>query len=122
MPCHTCNLVNSSLEDPRLVRIENYEEGVTGRHDAAKLLTPFVDAYLKNSRTHKSCCTAFGHGITQQDHPNDSRNAARWDSSLTNISTVFYNSTDDVDTHLFTSLPFDIYNIHSTFGHAESSF
>ena len=35
-----------SLEDPRLVRIGNYEEGVTGRHDAEKILGPFVDALL----------------------------------------------------------------------------
>jgi 2-phospho-L-lactate transferase/gluconeogenesis factor (CofD/UPF0052 family) len=35
-----------SLEDPRLVRVGNYEEGGTGRHDAAKILGPFVDAYI----------------------------------------------------------------------------
>lgn len=31
-----------ALEDPRLVRIANYEEGVSGRHDAAKILEPFI--------------------------------------------------------------------------------
>jgi 2-phospho-L-lactate transferase/gluconeogenesis factor (CofD/UPF0052 family) len=35
-----------SLEDPRLVRISNYEDGVTGRHDAAKVLTPFLQSFL----------------------------------------------------------------------------
>ncbi|MBA3295903.1 MAG: YvcK family protein [Acidobacteria bacterium] len=35
-----------SLEDPRLIRVGNYEEGVTGRHDATKILGPFVDAYV----------------------------------------------------------------------------
>jgi 2-phospho-L-lactate transferase/gluconeogenesis factor (CofD/UPF0052 family) len=35
-----------SLEDPRLVRVGNYEEGVTGRHDAAKILGPFVESYI----------------------------------------------------------------------------
>ncbi len=35
-----------SLEDPRLVRVGNYEEGVTGRHDAAKILGPFVEALI----------------------------------------------------------------------------
>ncbi|MBI2833499.1 MAG: YvcK family protein [Acidobacteria bacterium] len=35
-----------SLEDPRMVRIGNYEEGVTGRHDAAKILTPFIESFL----------------------------------------------------------------------------
>ncbi|MGH9311390.1 MAG: 2-phospho-L-lactate transferase CofD family protein, partial [Vicinamibacterales bacterium] len=35
-----------SLEDPRLVRVANYEEGLTGRHDAAKILGPFVDSFI----------------------------------------------------------------------------
>jgi 2-phospho-L-lactate transferase/gluconeogenesis factor (CofD/UPF0052 family) len=35
-----------SLEDPRLVRVSNYEEGVTGRHNAAKILGPFIDAFV----------------------------------------------------------------------------
>jgi 2-phospho-L-lactate transferase/gluconeogenesis factor (CofD/UPF0052 family) len=35
-----------SLEDPRLVRISNYEEGVTGRHHAEKILKPFLDGLL----------------------------------------------------------------------------
>jgi 2-phospho-L-lactate transferase/gluconeogenesis factor (CofD/UPF0052 family) len=42
-----------SLEDPRMVRIGNYEEGVTGRHDATKVLAPFVEALLRRGeRTH----------------------------------------------------------------------
>lgn len=35
-----------SLEDPRLVRVGNYEEGLTGRHDAAKILGPFVESFI----------------------------------------------------------------------------
>jgi 2-phospho-L-lactate transferase/gluconeogenesis factor (CofD/UPF0052 family) len=35
-----------SIEDPRLVRVGNYEEGMTGRHDAAKILGPFVEAFI----------------------------------------------------------------------------
>ena len=34
-----------TFEDPRLIRISNYEEGVTGRHDAAKILEPFVRSF-----------------------------------------------------------------------------
>ncbi|MGE5246417.1 MAG: 2-phospho-L-lactate transferase CofD family protein [Betaproteobacteria bacterium] len=36
-----------AIEDPRLVRVANYEEGVTGRHDAAKILGPFVRSFLE---------------------------------------------------------------------------
>jgi 2-phospho-L-lactate transferase/gluconeogenesis factor (CofD/UPF0052 family) len=35
-----------ALEDPRLVRIANYEEGVSGRHDAAKILGPFISSLV----------------------------------------------------------------------------
>lgn len=36
-----------SFEDPRLVRIGSYEDGVTGRHDAAKVLSPFIESLLQ---------------------------------------------------------------------------
>ncbi|MGH9311930.1 MAG: 2-phospho-L-lactate transferase CofD family protein [Vicinamibacterales bacterium] len=36
-----------TLEDPRLVRIANYEDGVTGRHDATKILGPFIQSFLQ---------------------------------------------------------------------------
>ncbi len=35
-----------TMEDPRLVRIGNYEEGVTGRHDAVRVLAPYIDAIV----------------------------------------------------------------------------
>jgi 2-phospho-L-lactate transferase/gluconeogenesis factor (CofD/UPF0052 family) len=42
-----------TIEDPRLVRIANYEEGVTGRHDAAKILGPFVQSFLDRGAAQK---------------------------------------------------------------------
>jgi 2-phospho-L-lactate transferase/gluconeogenesis factor (CofD/UPF0052 family) len=41
-----------TLQDPRLVRIGQYEEGATGRHDAVKVLAPFVRAVL-DRREHR---------------------------------------------------------------------
>jgi 2-phospho-L-lactate transferase/gluconeogenesis factor (CofD/UPF0052 family) len=35
-----------TFEDPRLVRIGYYEDGVSGRHDAAKVIEPFVESLL----------------------------------------------------------------------------
>jgi 2-phospho-L-lactate transferase/gluconeogenesis factor (CofD/UPF0052 family) len=35
-----------AIEDPRLVRIGAYEDGVTGRHDAERVLGPFVQSLL----------------------------------------------------------------------------
>jgi len=35
-----------ALEDPRLVRIGYYEDGVSGRHDASKIIEPFIESLL----------------------------------------------------------------------------
>jgi 2-phospho-L-lactate transferase/gluconeogenesis factor (CofD/UPF0052 family) len=42
-----------SIEDPRLVRIGDYEDGVTGRHDASRILEPFLDALLIPRRPYR---------------------------------------------------------------------
>src|SRR4051812_48885199 len=43
----------NTIEDPRLVRIGNYEDGVSGRHDAPRVLAPFLDALLAPRRTER---------------------------------------------------------------------
>lgn len=43
-----------TLEDPRLVRIANYEDGVSGRHDAAKILRPFIQSLLERRSPQKA--------------------------------------------------------------------
>jgi hypothetical protein len=40
-----------SLEDPRLVRVGNYEAGATGRHDAAKVLAPFIETFIARAQS-----------------------------------------------------------------------
>jgi 2-phospho-L-lactate transferase/gluconeogenesis factor (CofD/UPF0052 family) len=35
-----------SLEDPRLVRVANYEDGTTGYHSAEKVIAPFIESLL----------------------------------------------------------------------------
>lgn len=39
-----------SLEDPRLVRVGNYEAGASGRHDAVKVLVPFIETFVARER------------------------------------------------------------------------
>lgn len=36
-----------TIEDPRLVRIGNYEDGVSGRHDASRVLGPFIESVAR---------------------------------------------------------------------------
>lgn len=38
-----------TIEDPRLVRIGNYEEGITGRHDASRVLAPFIESVVRRA-------------------------------------------------------------------------
>lgn len=38
------------IEDPRLVRIGDFEDGISGRHDASKVLAPFVSSLLGPDR------------------------------------------------------------------------
>jgi 2-phospho-L-lactate transferase/gluconeogenesis factor (CofD/UPF0052 family) len=42
-----------TLEDPRLVRIGDYEDGVTGRHDASRILEPFLAALAAPARPYR---------------------------------------------------------------------
>ncbi len=49
-PAHVPLGAVDTLEDPRLVRIGHYEDGVTGHHDAEKILAPFVASLLGSDR------------------------------------------------------------------------
>jgi hypothetical protein len=40
-----------SIEDPRLIRVGNYEAGETGRHDAAKVLAPYIAGFIARERS-----------------------------------------------------------------------
>lgn len=42
-----------TLEDPRLVRIADYEDGVSGRHDASRVLAPFLDTLVTSRRPYR---------------------------------------------------------------------
>ena len=39
-----------SLEDPRLVRVGNYEAGLSGRHDATKVLAPYIAGFIAREK------------------------------------------------------------------------
>ena len=55
-----------SLEDPRLVRIGFYEDGVTGRHDAAKVLTPFVESLIAPATRVRAAVLLYGANSTNK--------------------------------------------------------
>jgi 2-phospho-L-lactate transferase/gluconeogenesis factor (CofD/UPF0052 family) len=51
-----------ALEDPRLVRISNYEDGITGRHDPVKVLTPFFESFLREPRRQRVAVWLYDSG------------------------------------------------------------
>lgn len=55
-----------SIEDPRLVRIGNYEDGVTGRHDAARVLGPFLRAIVSADRRKRVAVLLHDAGSTNK--------------------------------------------------------
>ena len=50
------------LEDPRLVRIGAYEDGVSGLHDAGRVLAPFIDTLLAPRRATRIAVLLHGAG------------------------------------------------------------
>lgn len=110
------------LDDPRLVRIGNYEDGVSGRHDAKKVLTPFVKAFLRRDERlrlavllvnaaslNKICQTIVEMtraGLEQQPV----------------IVTVYYESSESFDAAFVESLPFEVSNLSSQGPTAEAAF
>ncbi len=49
-----------NLEDPRLVRLGNFEEGVTGKHDAEKILAPFLASLAGQGRRRSAAVLLTG--------------------------------------------------------------
>jgi 2-phospho-L-lactate transferase/gluconeogenesis factor (CofD/UPF0052 family) len=50
----------ATLEDPRLVRIGQYEDGVSGRHDAAKVIEPFIESLLATPAPERVAVCLYG--------------------------------------------------------------
>jgi 2-phospho-L-lactate transferase/gluconeogenesis factor (CofD/UPF0052 family) len=108
-----------ALEDPRLVRIGFYEDGVTGRHDAAKVLTPFVESLIAPPRVVRTAVFLYG-----------ASSANKLTQSLLEIArgrpnaelTIFGARPASMsDTAFVTSLPFTV-NLAASEGEAEQRF
>ena len=66
-----------AIEDPRLMRIANYEEGVTGRHDAAKILEPFVRSFLEPAHQQRLAVLLYDAGSLNKIDADAARDGAR---------------------------------------------
>jgi 2-phospho-L-lactate transferase/gluconeogenesis factor (CofD/UPF0052 family) len=110
-----------SLEDPRLVRIGNYEEGSTGHHDASKVLAPFIRSILQHGGVRKIAILLLE--TTSLDKISQTmiemvRGGIRDSGSDV---TVFFQSEEYFATSFIASLPFKVYQVPTKVGGVEVS-
>ena len=96
-----------SIEDPRLVRIGYYEEGVTGRHDAARVLAPFIDTLLAHDERRRVAVLLHDAGSTNKSVQSLLEMVRGGIARVPLDLTVFY-AGDDLDVRVTSRLPFAV--------------
>jgi len=96
-----------SLEDPRLVRIANYEEGISGRHDAAKILGPFVRSLIERGEHERLAVLLHDAGSINKITQTLVEMVRGGISDVAIDVTVFYEG-ESLDPDFLKSLPFKV--------------
>jgi 2-phospho-L-lactate transferase/gluconeogenesis factor (CofD/UPF0052 family) len=99
-----------ALEDPRLVRIANYEEGVSGRHDAAKILGPFVRSLVERRTAQRLAVLLHDAGSINKVTQTLVEMVRGGISDVAVDATVFYEG-EPLDRSFVGSLPFQVRTI-----------
>jgi 2-phospho-L-lactate transferase/gluconeogenesis factor (CofD/UPF0052 family) len=98
-----------SLEDPRLVRVGNYEQGVSGRHDATKILGPFVETFLARWHATQKVAVLFYEARTTNKLVQSMLEMIRAGvRELPLTLTVFHDAPEALDSEFAASLGFDV--------------
>jgi hypothetical protein len=90
------------------VRISNYEDGITGRHDPSKVLTPFLQSFLSEPRRQKLAIWLSDSGSRGKVSQTllELVRAGLQDLSLD--ATVFYGGVEPLESELTAGFPFAI--------------
>lgn len=104
-----------SIEDPRLVRIGNYEDGVSGRHDAAKVLEPFFRSLLPK-RAQRMAVWLHDSGSANKVAQTLLEMVRAKVHELPIELTVFYGDVPALDAAFVATLPFDVRRVPTTQG------
>jgi len=100
-----------SLEDPRLVRIANYEDGVSGHHDAGKVLQPYIESFLKLAETQRIAVLLLATDALNKIGQTMIEMVRAGIDDLPFEIEVFYQSPQSFDQSFAASLPFRIRNL-----------
>jgi 2-phospho-L-lactate transferase/gluconeogenesis factor (CofD/UPF0052 family) len=102
-----------TLEDPRLVRIGHYEDGVSGRHDASKVLTPFLQSFLSQRRRQRIAVWLYDAASLNKLSQSVLEMLRGGIHKLSVDVTVFYTADADLDDVFMQPLPIALRNLRS---------
>jgi 2-phospho-L-lactate transferase/gluconeogenesis factor (CofD/UPF0052 family) len=100
-----------TLEDPRLVRIGHYEDGVSGRHDASKVLTPFLNTFLSQRRRQRIAVWLYDAASLNKLSQSLLEMLRGRIQDLAIEVTVFYTADTDLDDVFMQPLPIALRNL-----------
>ena len=100
-----------TLEDPRLVRIGHYEDGVSGRHDASKVLTPFLASFLSERRRQRVAVWLYDAASLNKLSQSVLEMLRAGVQDLAVDVTVFYTADADLDDVFMRTLPVNFCNL-----------
>jgi 2-phospho-L-lactate transferase/gluconeogenesis factor (CofD/UPF0052 family) len=99
------------LDDPRLVRIANYEDGVSGRHHAGKLLQPYIDSFLQRAAVRRVAVLLLDSDSLNKISQSMIEMVRAGVAGLPFDIEVFYQSGQSFDRTFAETLPFPIHNL-----------
>ncbi len=111
-----------SLEDPRLVRIGDYEAGFTGRHDAAKVLTPFIETILQRGERRRVAVWLLETDSLNKISQTILEMMRGGISDLPLSVSVFYHSRESFAPAFTCLLPFTVENVAASSGNQTQAF
>jgi hypothetical protein len=100
-----------TLEDPRLVRIGHYEDGVSGRHDASKVLAPFLESFLSRRRRQRAAVWLYDAASLNKLSQSVLEMLRGGVQDLGVDVTVFYSTETDLDDVFLQPLPLALRNL-----------
>jgi 2-phospho-L-lactate transferase/gluconeogenesis factor (CofD/UPF0052 family) len=100
-----------TFEDPRLVRIGHYEDGVSGRHDASKVLTPFLESFLSQRRRQRIAVWLYDAASLNKLSQSVLEMVRGGIQDLAIDVTVFYTAEADLDDVFMQPLPMTLRNL-----------